>query len=241
MIAAPNLTPLADVLGRMIFVGIPTRQPEPRDRDDGGERDDDSVDLGATAVERAELWRTIAARLREARVELCQLSQEEAAKLMGVSLRLLRCHEDPATDRKNSSPEFMMRASEFYDVSMDWLFGRTDDFERCSRANRERHAQLFTLRQVAINHAEQMEHIRRLYDWHEAEIKNMEGIVEQTKAAIEAAEWFASRPGFENMRGSAPVSRSLNLLRELHRKTAVQLERERRGIAFHRPVSSAGG
>lgn len=230
MVSTPELNPLADQLGRMIFVGVPaqsTAQAPAQDNDD------------APLVEKAELWRTITARLREAREELCRMSQKEAARLLGVSLRFLQRYEDPMAEVKSTEPVFMTRASELYDVSMDWLYGRTDDWERCSRAHRERHAQLFTLRQIAINHAEQMEHFRRLYDWHEAEIKNLECIVEQTRAAIEEAEWLTSRKGFEDMRGSAPVARSLHLLRELHRKTVLQLERERRGIAFHRPGDAA--
>lgn len=72
--------------------------------------------------------RTIGERLRHAR-ELCNLSQSEAARQMGYANPSKLSKVEAATDT-NSVPLWLIRrAAEVYEVSIDYLFGLTEDWE----------------------------------------------------------------------------------------------------------------
>lgn len=78
--------------------------------------------------DQAELVHIIGDRLREAR-ELCNLSQSEAARRFGYSNPSKLSKVELATDT-NSVPLWLIaRAAKLYEVSLDFLFGFSDDFE----------------------------------------------------------------------------------------------------------------
>ncbi|WP_287952110.1 helix-turn-helix transcriptional regulator [Diaphorobacter sp.] len=78
--------------------------------------------------DQAALVRTIGNRLREAR-ELCNLSQSEAARHFGYANPSKLSKVELATDT-NSVPLWLIaRAAKLYEVSVDFLFGATDDWE----------------------------------------------------------------------------------------------------------------
>ena len=73
--------------------------------------------------------KTIGARLREAR-ELCNMSQQRAAEALGYSNSSKLAKIEGATDT-NSVPLYLIpKAATLYDVSTDFLFGLTEDWER---------------------------------------------------------------------------------------------------------------
>jgi transcriptional regulator with XRE-family HTH domain len=74
------------------------------------------------------LVRAIGQRLREAR-ELCNLTQSEAARRLGYANPSKLSKVEAATDT-NSVPLWLIHsASKLYEVSVDYLFGITDDWE----------------------------------------------------------------------------------------------------------------
>lgn len=74
------------------------------------------------------LVRTIGARMRQAR-ELCNLSQSEAARLFGYANPSKLSKVEAAIDT-NSVPLWLIcRAAEVYEVSVDFLFGLSEDWE----------------------------------------------------------------------------------------------------------------
>ena len=221
--------PLADVFGRMIFVGV--RQPAAPAPAPAGDDDDDLGNV--SKIERGTVIRTISDRLREAREELCGLTQTEAATLLDVPVLKLRRYES-GQDFKTFEDWFLLRASLAYDVSMDWLFGASDDWERCSRMHKERRTSLFMFHHAERRHREQMEHLKRLYDQQDAAEKVLRELVEANKAVLQASERIMATPGFENMRGSAPVAAAHQRLEKSIRQAEATLERIRRGIDFHR-------
>jgi len=78
--------------------------------------------------EQAALVRTIGERMRQAR-ELCNLSQSEAARRIGYANPSKLSKVEAATDT-NSVPLWLITAAaRVYEVSVDFLFGITDDFE----------------------------------------------------------------------------------------------------------------
>lgn len=81
--------------------------------------------------------RTIGVRMRQAR-ELCNLSQSAAAKRLGYANPSKLSKVESATDT-NSVPLWLIRkAAEVYEVSVDFLFGFTDDWEVGARMTQER-------------------------------------------------------------------------------------------------------
>lgn len=78
--------------------------------------------------DQAELVHAIGARMRQAR-ELCNLSQSAAAKRLGYQNPSKLSKVELATDT-NSVPLWLIaRAAKLYEVSLDFLFGFTDDWE----------------------------------------------------------------------------------------------------------------
>ena len=87
--------------------------------------------------EQAAMVRTIGERMRQAR-ELCNLSQSAAAKRLGYANPSKLSKVESATDT-NSVPLWLIRkAAEVYEVSVDFLFGFTDDWEVGARMTQER-------------------------------------------------------------------------------------------------------
>ena len=87
--------------------------------------------------EQAAMVRTIGERMRHAR-ELCNLSQSAAAKRLGYANPSKLSKVESATDT-NSVPLWLIRkAAEVYEVSVDFLFGFTDDWEVGARMTQER-------------------------------------------------------------------------------------------------------
>jgi len=78
--------------------------------------------------EQRALVRAIGERMRQAR-ELCNLSQSEAARRMGYANPSKLSKVEAATDT-NSVPLWLIHAAaKCYEVSVDYLFGLTDDWE----------------------------------------------------------------------------------------------------------------
>ena len=225
MLSIPK-NPLADIFGRMIFVGVrqPACAPEP-----AADQDEDD---GISKAEIGELRVKMGARLREARAELCGLTREEAAVLLDVPARRLRQYEH-ATDCKLNEA-FMLRASRAYDVSLDWLYGVSDDWERSSRMHKERKTAVWMFHHVERRNREQMEHMKRLYDQQEELERTLKEMVDTNRDMLAAAQQIMATPGFEGMRGSAPVARHAERLEKHVRVAEATLERIRRGMDFHR-------
>lgn len=91
----------------------------------------------STKVEQSILVKTIGNRLREAR-ELCNLSQITAAKRFGYSNSSKLSKIEGATDTNSVPLWFIFRAAKVYEVSLDFLFGITDDWETGIRMTQER-------------------------------------------------------------------------------------------------------
>lgn len=74
------------------------------------------------------LVRTIGERMRQAR-ELCNLSQSEAAKRLGYANPSKLSKVEAAADTSSVPLWLIWGAANLYEVSVDFLFGFTDDFE----------------------------------------------------------------------------------------------------------------
>lgn len=79
-------------------------------------------------VEQSKLVKTIGARMREAR-ELLNMSQLEAAERLGYENSSKLAKIENASDTNSVPLALVMRAAQLYDVSVDFLFGLSEDWE----------------------------------------------------------------------------------------------------------------
>lgn len=84
--------------------------------------------VGTQKAEQLALVRVIGDRLRQAR-ELCNLSQSVAAKRLGYSNSSKLSKVEGATDTNSVPLWLILRAAKVYEVSIDFLFGLTDEWE----------------------------------------------------------------------------------------------------------------
>lgn len=84
---------------------------------------------GDPKEEQAALVRLFGAKMREAREELCNLSQSEAAKRLGYANPSKLSKIEWASDTNSVPLWLIVRAAQLYEVSLDWLFGLSEDFE----------------------------------------------------------------------------------------------------------------
>lgn len=88
-------------------------------------------------VDQAEVVRTIGERFREAR-ELCNMSQQRAAEALGYANSSKLAKIEGATDTNSVPLHLIPKAARLYDVSTDFLFGLTTDWERDGGALEDR-------------------------------------------------------------------------------------------------------
>lgn len=155
------------------------------------------------------LVQTIGARMREAR-ELCDMSQSVAAKRLGSNPSMLSMLEG-ATDRNSVPLWLIVRAARLYDVSIDFLFGATDDFE----VGLQRGVQTWLIGEWEKSRIEDMKALEKLHRRVAAVSALLPVIADESERTAEAIRRFAEiNPGFDDMRGGARLAAAAeNLIR----------------------------
>jgi len=105
-----------------------------------------------------ELVRTIGARMKEAR-EMLNMSQLEAAQRLGYANSSKLAKIEHASDTNSIPLTVVQRAAQLYDVSVDFLFGLSEDWEPGVR----RETSSFLLRAWEESRRRDMESLNRLY------------------------------------------------------------------------------
>jgi len=152
--------------------------------------------------------KTIVARLREAR-GLAGIHDYQAVNWLGVPATELTelengIHTIPLTTIK--------RASQLYDVSIDYLFGQTDDWELCPEVRKERD---FSAHLQSLLITEQAKVAAKLIE-HDAQIAVLSEAVTVLAPAIRAVydamlRFWELNPVFDEMVAGAPVIHYLDL------------------------------
>lgn len=160
-----------------------------------------------TRMEQAAAVKAIGARMRQAR-ELCNLSQSAAAKRLGYSNSSKLSKVEGATDTNSVPLWLILRAAKVYEVSVDFLFGVTDDWETGARMSIERETSAWLFDTFDKLRQRDMETLKRLHD----RVQTLTDAVAVMLAASEDASVALARfaelnPAFEEMRaGSRLVS-----------------------------------
>ncbi len=152
--------------------------------------------------EQARLVQTIGARLAEAR-ELCNMSQSVAAQRLGYSNSSKLSKVEGATDTNSVPLWLIVRASKLYDVSIDFLFGTSDDWETGLR----RPVQGWLLDTWQAARVRDLEALEKLHRRVGTISSLLPAVANEAERTAEAIERFAElNPEFEEMRGSARLA-----------------------------------
>jgi len=157
--------------------------------------------------EQAAAVKMIGARMRQAH-ELCNLSQNAAAKRLGYSNSSKLSKVEGATDTNSVPLWLILRAAKVYEVSIDFLFGASDDWETGARMTQEREVSAWLQDVWEKSRQRDMETLKRLHDRVQTLAETVADMVVLAEDAGLALTRFAElNPAFEEMRaGSRLVS-----------------------------------
>ena len=158
--------------------------------------------------EQAQIVRTIGERMRQAR-ELCNLSQAEAAKRLGYANSSKLSKVERANDTHSLPIWLLLRASKVYEVSIDFLFGLSESFDRSSRMRQERAVSSWLFEEFQKRQTQDMCVLRQLHYRLEGMGRVAATIFEEVDRTSEAFALFRNRnPEFDEMPvGAKLVSR----------------------------------
>ncbi len=174
------------------------------------------------------LVQTIGARLAEAR-ELCNMSQSVAAKRLGYSNPSKLSKVEGATDTNSVPLWLIVRAAKLYDVSVDFLFGCSDDWE--TGLQRPVQGWLLDTWQAMRDLAE----LEKLHRRVAAVSSLLPAIADESERTAEAIRRFAEiNPGFDDMRGGARLAAAAENLTRHARDASAVIQRFRIEIGVDR-------
>jgi transcriptional regulator with XRE-family HTH domain len=164
------------------------------------------------ARSQATMTKTIANRLSEAR-ELCSFSAEQAAFLLGID----RCELEKIESKKVvvgrvPAPHWLiLKASKVYDVSIDWLFGCSTDWEFSADARRERNTLSFIETHVFLQNKHDQKVIGRM-DGRLKALESTVGVLPQAICEISAVldRFRELNPNFDDMKMGASLINRVN-------------------------------
>ena len=190
--------------------------------------------------EQAALVKTIGDRMRQAR-ELCNLSQQTAAQRLGYQNSTKLSKVERATDT-NSIPLWLIaRAAKIYEVSVDFLFGASGDWDTGARMTQEREVSGWLFAAWDEQRRRDMLLLRRLHDRQEA-IAKIVGGAHESAARLEVAlkRFKELNPEFDSeMRGSATLDAAVRRSIEVAEEARTALQRfkvECRLSAYDQPT-----
>lgn len=200
---------------------VETAQPAPPECADDGDGDDKDSSL----LESARLARTIGLRLADAR-QIAGWTQAEAASLLGISAARLQKIER-AEDITRIAFWLPRRAAEVYEVTADFLFGLTDDWEESWLEHAfERGVSKWMFREFESRYREQAAEIRAFGKRAAAATRHIQALTalaDELAAAL--ARIRASNPSFDDLIGGATLVYKVGKLSEAARTARLELHR----------------
>jgi transcriptional regulator with XRE-family HTH domain len=153
--------------------------------------------------EQAAIVKTIGERMRQAR-ELCNLSQSAAARRLGYSNPSKLSKVEGATDTNSVPLWLLIRAAAAYEVSVDYLFGVTDDWETGARMTQERETSAWLFDTWEKTRRHDMDTLRRLHDRIAALNDTVAVMLVASEDVASALDRFSTlNPEFEEMRAGS--------------------------------------
>lgn len=181
--------------------------------------------------EQCALVRTIGDRLREAR-ELNNMSQHTASNKLGYVNSSKLSKIENATDTNSVPLWLLLRASKLYEVSLDFLFGLSDDWEKSARMTIERPVGLWMNEAWEKMRRRDLAVLHSFYARQEALDKT---VSIQTTLSLELEAAFDSfknlNPSFDDMRGGNKLAVTIAKIRNSAQIADVSLKKFKRECA----------
>lgn len=170
--------------------------------------------------------KTIGIRMRQAR-ELCNLSQNMAAKRLGYSNSSKLSKIEGATDTNSVPLWLILRASQIYEVSVDFLFGITDDWETGARMTQERNVSGWLFNVFNGEVSKWSKEVRSINDRIECLTKAVTNLAKAVDEIDSAMSRFAeiNKEFKEDMRGGATLIARIENARIIARNAMVSMRR----------------
>lgn len=180
-----------------------------------------------TRQEQAAAVKTIGARMRQAR-ELCNLSQSAAAKRLGYANPSKLSKVELATDTNSVPLWLIVRAARVYEVSVDFLFGATDDWEVGARMTQEREVSAWLYDTFDKLRQRDMETLKRLHDRVQTLTDAVATMLTMTEDAAAALDRFAEvNPEFQDMRAGGRLVGAVERAHDAAKGAKAKMERFR--------------
>jgi transcriptional regulator with XRE-family HTH domain len=159
--------------------------------------------------DQAQIVKTFGDRMIQAR-ELCGISQQRAAELLGYANSSKLAKIEAASDT-NSVPLWLIpKAAEIFGVSVDFLFGVSDDWERDPIKSQERQVGKWLEEHWQQVRGTQDQAIRALHDKQAELSATIERTLWRSKENLECAERVRqNNRAFDDLRGGAKLLRLL--------------------------------
>lgn len=175
--------------------------------------------------ENAELVKTIGTRLKEAR-ELNNMSQQEAARLFGYRNSSKLSKMERAVNSKTVPLVVIAKAARIYQVSIDYLFGLSADWDTGARMTQERETSAWLLHEWESARERDMQVIRRCND----RMQTIDGAVETCIGEVFEVDTALTKfrelnESFEEMRGGATLLRNVERCVMAARESRAKLKR----------------
>ena len=181
----------------------------------------------STKHQQAALVRTIGQRLREAR-ELCNLSLSAAAKRLGYANPSKLSKVERATDTNSVPLWLILRAARAYEVSIDFLFGATDDWEVGARMTQEREVSGWLADAIQRDQRKMMAALVVLHDRMEQVRQGVTACASTADEADAALTRFVElNPGFVDMPGGNRLVTSVKRAKDAGDHSRARLSRFR--------------
>lgn len=178
-------------------------------------------------VDQAAVVKSIGTRMREAR-ELCNISQSVAAKRFGYSNPSKLSKVEGATDTNSVPLWLIVRASQIYEVSIDYLFGVSDDWETGARMSQERDVSQWVFDAWEKARQRDMEVLKKLHNKVDAMGGSIADMLEAAENADAAMRRFAEvNPEFEDMRVGARLLSSIERVSDSAKNAKAKMTRFR--------------
>ncbi|WP_325340945.1 helix-turn-helix domain-containing protein [Xylophilus sp.] len=188
-----------------------------------------------TRQEQAAAVKTIGARMRAAR-ELCNLSQSAAARRLGYANPSKLSKVELATDTNSVPLWLIVRAARVYEVSVDFLFGATDDWEVGARMTQEREVSAWMFDTFDKLRQRDMETLKRLHDRVQTLTDAVAVMLAMSEDASVALARFAElNPAFEEMRAGSRLVSAVERASDSAKAAKTKMERFRMECAVAAP------
>ena len=175
----------------------------------------------ASKHDQSALVRTIGVRMREAR-ELCNLSQSEAARRFGYANPSKLSKIEAASDTASVPLWAILAAARVYEVSVDYLFGITNDWE----VGTPRGTQAWMLDHWQEARERDLRALDKLNTRVTAVAEAVTAMVAASRRMGDALSGFRARNGeFDDMPASASVVHRLARLEAVAREAEVKLHK----------------